>query len=171
MAVSMIVWLVAVTVLGAAPVDPGWRPPLDGPVRVVRSFDPPARPWLPGHRGVDLAAAVGRPVRAAGAGVVTFARRLAGRGVVVVRHAGGLRTTYLPVRPSVRPGQPVRAGEALGTLEDRPGHCPAACLHWGLRRGADYLDPLSLIGAGPVRLLPVWPASPAGGQARGWAWR
>jgi hypothetical protein len=30
----------------------------------------------------------------------------------------------------------------------------AACLHWGLRSGALYLDPLILLGLGPVRLLP-----------------
>lgn len=170
MAVVMTLWLLAGAVTGGAGADPGWRLPLDGPAPVVRSFAPPPLPWLPGHRGVDLGAVAGRPVRAAGVGVVTFARELAGRGVVVVRHPGGLRTTYLPVRPAVRPGQAVRAGDVLGTLEDRPGHCPTACLHWGLRQGAVYLDPLLLVGAGPVRLLPLWP-EPGGGQALGWAWR
>ncbi|WP_283134234.1 murein hydrolase activator EnvC family protein [Rhizohabitans arisaemae] len=136
----------------------GWRSPLAGAPRVLRAFAPPDRPWLPGHRGVDLAALPGDPVLAAGPGLVGHAGPLAGRGVVVVHHEGGLRTTYLPVRAEVRHGQEVAGGVPLGTLEDRPGHCPTACLHWGLRRGVRYLDPLLLLGLGVVRLLPFWDA-------------
>jgi murein DD-endopeptidase MepM/ murein hydrolase activator NlpD len=136
-----------------APAAFGW--PVDG-ARVVRRFDPPPRPWLPGHRGADLAAAPGVAVRAAGAGTIVFAGQVAGRGVVSVAHPGGLRTTYEPVlAEDHRPGDAVVAGQPIGTLA--PGHpgCPtAACLHWGLRRGADYLDPLTLLGLGRVRLLP-----------------
>ncbi|WP_435204427.1 M23 family metallopeptidase [Micromonospora sp. bgisy143] len=133
-----------------------FRWPLDGPPRLVRRFDPPPQPWLAGHRGVDLAAPAGAVVRSAGSGTVLFAGLVAGRPVVTVGHADGLRTTYEPVQPAVRPGQAVAAGAPLGEL--LPGHpgCPAdACLHWGLRRGEEYLDPLALLGLGPVRLLPV----------------
>src|ERR1700733_3037098 len=77
------------------------------PARVVRAFDPPAAPWLPGHRGVDLAAPPGAVVRAAGAGRVVYAAVLAGRGVVSVQHPDGLRTTYEPVKPSVVAGDSV----------------------------------------------------------------
>jgi murein DD-endopeptidase MepM/ murein hydrolase activator NlpD len=123
---------------------------------VVRPFDPPARPWLAGHRGVDVATRPGAIVHAAGRGIVVHAGRIAGRGVVSIRHAGGLRTTYEPVEVDarLRPGDPVAAGAPVGVLE--AGHCPAdACLHWGLRRGQQYLDPLSLLGLGRVRLLPL----------------
>ncbi|MBV1848629.1 M23 family metallopeptidase [Catellatospora tritici] len=133
-----------------------WRWPLDGTPRPVRRFDPPPQPWLPGHRGVDLAAEPGTPVLAAGAGVVRYAGTLAGRGVVSVAHPDGLITTYEPVQASVQPGEQVDAGTVLGALT--PGHpgCPvAACLHWGLRRGAAYLDPLAVLGLARVRLLPT----------------
>ncbi|MGN9777863.1 murein hydrolase activator EnvC family protein [Micromonospora sp. H33] len=135
-----------------------FRWPLPGTPFVVRHFDPPPQPWLPGHRGVDLAAAPGTPVRAAGAGTVTFAGRVAGRPVITVTHADGLRTTYEPVRPTVEVGAPVSAGGPIGhLLAGHPG-CPAAsCLHWGLRQGEMYLDPLALVGRGPVRLLPLDP--------------
>lgn len=139
----------------AAPVG-RYRWPLDATPAVVRPFDPPPRPWLPGHRGVDLARVPGAPVYAAGTGVVRFAGQLAGRGVVSVDHPDGLRTTYEPVQPSVAAGQQVHAGDRIGVLD--PGHpgCPAAaCLHWGLRRGDRYLDPLALLGQGRVRLLPL----------------
>jgi murein DD-endopeptidase MepM/ murein hydrolase activator NlpD len=71
-----------------------------------------------------------------------------------------LRTTYEPVRPSVQEGAEVAAGGILGTL-DRSSHCAGpSCLHWGLRRGDTYLDPLALLppwllNNAPPRLLPV----------------
>ncbi|MEV4120319.1 M23 family metallopeptidase [Micromonospora sp. NPDC049645] len=156
--------IVPVAVLAAPVADPApagrFRWPLDGSPRPVRRFDPPPRPWLAGHRGVDLAAPAGAVVRSAGPGTVLFAGLVAGRPVVTVGHADGLRTTHEPVQPAVRVGQPVGTGAPLGEL--LPGHpgCPAeACLHWGLRRGEEYLDPLALLGLGPVRLLPVRPVS------------
>jgi murein DD-endopeptidase MepM/ murein hydrolase activator NlpD len=149
--------------------DARWQWPLRPPPPVVRRFDPPAHPWEAGHRGVDLAASPGRPVFAAGPGRVTFARDLAGRGVVTITH-GALRTTYLPVRPTVRPGQIVAAAARIGVVEDVLGHCgPQSCLHWGLLRGDSYLDPLWLLGLGPVRLLPWWhsPVRATAGTDRG----
>lgn len=129
--------------------------PLAAEPRVTRWFDPPPRPWLPGHRGVDLVADPGATVRAAGPGVVHFAGPVAGVGVVSVDHPGGLRTTYQPVTPSVSAGDAVAAGDLIGVLDAGHPGCPvAACLHWGLRRGATYLDPLALLGIGRVRLLP-----------------
>jgi murein DD-endopeptidase MepM/ murein hydrolase activator NlpD len=141
----------------------GWRWPLDGTPVVARAFDPPPLPWLAGHRGVDLQARAGDPVRAAGAGVVGFAGLLAGRGVVTVHHAGGRETTYEPVTAAVRPGQRVATGQLLGRVQPGHGSCGIGfvCLHWGLRLGAAYLDPLQLVRAGPIRLLPVWRHPPA----------
>ncbi len=133
----------------------GYRWPLPGGPAVVRRFDPPPRPWLPGHRGVDLAGNPGEPVLAAGPGRISFAGPVAGTAVVSIRHPGGLLTTYQPVRATVRVGEQVDAGDRIGIL--LPGHpgCPAAaCLHWGLRQGHEYLDPLALLGIGQVRLLP-----------------
>ncbi|WP_182883814.1 M23 family metallopeptidase [Microbispora sp. H10949] len=148
---------------------PRWMWPLSRPARPLRRFDPPAQRWLAGHRGVDLAADPGEEVRAAGPGTAGVAERVAGRGVVTVVHAGGLRTTYLPVRALVRPGEVVVAGQVIGVIEDGAAHCPVSCLHWGLLRDPGllrdrgplrdrlYLDPLLLFGQGEVRLLPRWP--------------
>jgi murein DD-endopeptidase MepM/ murein hydrolase activator NlpD len=142
------------TVVGRAPRSP-FRPPVAPPLRVTRRFDGPPRPWLPGHRGVDLASTRGATVWAAGAGEVVFAGPVAGRSVVSIQHPGGLRTTYEPLTPVVRRGDQVAAGDPIGTLEAGHPGCPAAaCLHWGLRREAEYLDPLLLLGF-RVRLLPL----------------
>jgi murein DD-endopeptidase MepM/ murein hydrolase activator NlpD len=140
----------------APPVVVGlWVRPLAGEPVVSRPFDRPPGPYAAGHRGVDLAGTAGEPVLAAGAGVVAFAGLVAGRPVVSVQHADGLRTTYEPVQPTVAAGQVVARGSPLGALLTGHAGCPAeACLHWGLRRGRTYLDPLSLLRPPRVRLLP-----------------
>jgi murein DD-endopeptidase MepM/ murein hydrolase activator NlpD len=126
-------------------------PPLAGPI--IRAFDPPDEPWLAGHRGIDLLAAAASPVVAVLPGVVAFAGRIAGRGVVVVSH-GDTRTTYEPVSATVRVGDEVEAGQQLGILETSD-HCSAgSCLHLGWLRGQTYLDPSGLFDAGGLRLLP-----------------
>ncbi|MEV6690647.1 M23 family metallopeptidase [Micromonospora sp. NPDC051196] len=160
----------AVSLSGGRPDTAGrYRWPVDGQPRLVRRFDPPPRPWLAGHRGVDLLAPAGATIRAAGAGTVSYAGLVAGRPVISVTHADGLRTTYEPVEPVVTVGAAVPAGAVLGVLA--PGHagCPqAACLHWGLRRGSDYLDPLALLGLGRSRLLPL-AGEPLSAGGAGWA--
>ncbi len=161
-----------------APTHGVW--PLSPRPQVVAGFDPPADRWGAGHRGVDLAGRPGQPVLAAQAGRVTFAGRLAGRGVVAVGH-GSTRTTYQPVASTVRVGDRVEAGAVLGRLDLFGSHCfPRWCLHWGLVEGADhYLDPLLLVRAAPIRLLPlsgapgiltapVAPGTPTTPVAAGW---
>jgi murein DD-endopeptidase MepM/ murein hydrolase activator NlpD len=157
--------LLAAAVLAVPPApatDPVGVWPLRPEPAVVRGFDPPDSPYGAGHRGVDLLGTAGQPVLAALPGTVTFAGFLAGRGVVVVNH-GPTRTTYEPVAATVTVGTPVAAGAQLGTLELAGSHCfPRACLHWGWIAGETYLDPLRLVGGGPVRLLPLWRADPVG---------
>ena len=133
----------------------GW--PLGGLPRVDRPFAAPTTAYGPGHRGVDLRAPIGAPIHSAGAGRVAYAGLLAGRGVVVVMHAGGLRTTYEPVEPVVAVGSHVGRGGLLGHLTRGHASCRTGttCLHWGLIRGQTYLDPLALVRPTKVRLLPV----------------
>ncbi|MGI5340341.1 M23 family metallopeptidase [Streptomyces sp. CA-181903] len=164
----------AVTLVCALPAAAGDGAPAPSATRawpvgtrpaVLRGWDPPAVPWARGHRGVDLAAAPGDPVRAAAGGVVSFVGTVAGRGVVAVEVAGTgdppLRTTYEPVvAAGVRQGDRVEAGVVLGELGPGRWHCAAGCLHWGLLRGREYLDPLGLLPGwmlrrGPSRLLPL----------------
>jgi murein DD-endopeptidase MepM/ murein hydrolase activator NlpD len=129
--------------------------PLPPVPKVLRRFAVGPHPWSPGHRGVDLAADGGQGVLAAGPGMVVFAGRVAGMGVVVVDHGGGLRTTYEPVAPGTRVGTRTVAGTRLGALEAWPGHCAASCLHWGAIRAGAYVDPLALLGLVPPVLLPL----------------
>jgi murein DD-endopeptidase MepM/ murein hydrolase activator NlpD len=143
------------TTAAGAPVS--YRTPVPG--AVVRGFEAPPTPYAAGHRGVDLATTPGEAVRTAAPGTVSFAGMVAGRGVVVVLHADGIRTEYEPVSPAVAAGDTVAAGTVLGSVAGTHGDCaPGGCLHWGARRGEVYFDPLTLLNQlGPVRLLP-WDA-------------
>lgn len=148
-----------------------WAWPLSPVPSVLARFDPPSSAWAAGHRGVDLAATVGEPVLAPADGVVTFRGVVAGRGVVVVSHAGGLRSTFEPVDwpgPPARTvggqviegqvvvGEQVAVGQRIGAVSPAPGHCaPVTCLHWGVLEGEVYLDPLTFVRPVRVVLLPM----------------
>lgn len=137
--------------------------PVEAPV--VRFFVRPAERWSPGHRGVDLAAEPGTPVRTPVSGVVAFAGPVAGRTVVTVLRADGLRSSLEPVADVAEVGTPVVAGDVIGVVAASPaggagsgsaaGHCgPTSCLHWGVRRDGEYVDPLGLLEPVTVVLLP-----------------
>lgn len=170
-AVLLILLLGAFVPAAAGPDRPAGVWPLEPEPDVVHPFEPPPNPYAAGHRGVDLAGSAGHPVRAALPGTVGFAGSIGGKPVVTVLH-GGRRTTYEPVVASVEAGQQVAAGGVLGRLTVTDSHCfPAACLHWGLVVGEggdeEYVDPLSLVGSGPVRLLPLWRDEPDSARV-GW---
>lgn len=145
--------LTALLLLGAPPARADGLV-LSSPVEggVVRGFDDVAR-FAAGHRGVDLEAPAGAPVRAGAPGRVFFAGTVAGTPTVSINHGNGWRTTYQPVTPRVAEGDQVAAGQEIGTL--LAGHCPeSACLHWGLTDGVNYADPTAYLELRPVRLLP-----------------
>lgn len=121
---------------------------------VLRKFDHLEHNWLSGHRGVDLASRPGEQIRAAGPGRVAHVGLVVDNNVVSIEHDTGLRTTYLPVTPSVEVGDLVSTGDVIGTIEE--GHCLFdTCLHWGAKRGDRYYDPLSLLDMVTIRLYPT----------------
>ena len=152
--------LVALAIVSSLAVAPApasavgvWMHPVAG--RVVHPFRPPATRYGRGHLGVDFSAAPGTPVRAAGAGTVVFAGAVAGGRHVVVRHAGGLRTSYSFLATiRVHTGQRVGRGAVLGTTGGRGEHHDGHVLHLGLRIGDAYVDPMRLFAPGrlPVRV-------------------
>lgn len=141
----------------AAPGAPAtWQPPVV-PLVVERPFIAPPDPFSPGHRGVDLTAEAGAIVRAPAPGVVRVAGRVAGKPVVSIEHPHrilgrtGWRTTYEGVLAGVDAGDVVRAGDPLGVVG---GRTHTRGIHWGLKNGRVYADPLLLLRR-PIVLKPV----------------
>ncbi|MCU1486139.1 MAG: peptidase family protein [Actinomycetia bacterium] len=139
-----------VVVLGAPPAaaEGAYSPPVGG--SVIDPFRPPATPYGPGNRGIDYATSPDEEVRAAAGGEVVFAGRVGLSQHVVVLHPDGLRTSYsFLAEVDVRRGDHVERGDVVGRAGDE--------LHFGVRAGDTYLDPLALLrGAAPeVHLVPI----------------
>ncbi len=142
-----------------SPASPGaYAWPVPG--HVIRGFDEPQGPFAPGHRGIDITAEPGTPVRAAHEGVVAFAGPVGGDLYVSVDHPDGIRTTYSWLSTiSVSRGEGVRRQGVLGaTGSGHPGQEPPH-LHFGARNGTSYIDPLTLLErqslVGLIRLAPL----------------
>jgi murein DD-endopeptidase MepM/ murein hydrolase activator NlpD len=139
-----------------SPAARSWAWPLAPRPVVLRAFDAPEKPWLSGHRGVDLqATADGGPVTSPESGTVSFVGIVVDRPVITVDHGNGLRSSFEPVRSGLKKGATVAKGDVLGAL--MTGHCGAtACVHWGVRRGEDYVNPLGFVmDLRPSILLPL----------------
>lgn len=142
---------------GAQSREPSWDWPVGDRPEVLREFDLPPEPWLSGHRGVDLVApANGVEVRAPADGKVSFAGWVVDRPVLTIVHEGGLRSSFESLTSGLSPGDGVSKGETIGHISDPP-HCGAsACVHWGVRRGESYINPLQFVmDLRPSVLLPV----------------
>lgn len=158
--------LAGTALAGTAVPAGGWTWPLAPRPAVLRAFDPPDRPWLSGHRGVDLqAASDGAAVTAPASGTVSFVGFVVDRPVVTIDHGGGLRSSFEPVSSNLHPGEAVVRGAVVG--RSLPGHCGGTpCIHWGVRRGEDYVNPLAFVmDLRPSILLPpVRPGDGLGGS-------
>ena len=132
---------------------PPWGWPVDPPHVIVRPYIAPETPYSAGHRGVDLAAP-GGTVRAPADGVVHFSGTVVDRPVLSIAHPGGVLSSYEPVESVLVAGDRVVRGQPLGVVV--PGHCPALCLHFGVRVHGNYVSPLNWIGGRePAVLLPT----------------
>ena len=132
--------------------------PVSGPV--VRGFEPQAGPFGAGHRGIDVAAASGSPVRSAEAGVVAFAGRIGGDLHVSIDHPDGVRTSYAFLGSiDVKAGSSVARGTRVGTVGAGHPGSDAPHLHFGARYAGQYIDPLLLLErrslVGLIRLAPI----------------
>jgi murein DD-endopeptidase MepM/ murein hydrolase activator NlpD len=129
---------------GAA-VQAGWAWPVGPPREVARPFEAPASRYAAGHRGIDLVAGEGDPVRSPADGVVTFVGRVVDRPVLSIQHAGDLVSSFEPVTATVNEGDRVQAGQVVGVVATG-AHCTARCVHFGVRRHGQYISPILFLG-------------------------
>jgi hypothetical protein len=144
--------------------EAAWRPPVGG--AVTRVFDVGSDPFEAGrHRGVDLHARAGTPVRAPCRGRVAVAGRVGGSGGVVTVLCGRWRVSHMPLGAiGVRPEAVVARGTVLGTVAPSRAH---AGLHLGVRRDGmrfGYVDPLRFLGT--ARHAPLAPVGRRGPSRR-----
>ena len=94
------------------------------------------------HTGVDLDAASGAPIRAAGDGVVVSAGWLGGYGqATIIEHGGPLATLYAhQSQMLVSVGQRVTGGQVIGRV-GCTGTCTGTHLHYEVRINGDPVNP------------------------------
>jgi hypothetical protein len=145
--------LTAVVVAGALAPDAraAWRMPVDAPVKASFDYRRSAPFEAGARRGVWFGARSGQTVRAACAGIVSYAGATP-RGYVVTLRCGGLVATHLGLAQiSVARGAAVEAAASIGKAGSRGAGL-------GARRANDrwgYVDPLRLMaprapGLGPA---------------------
>jgi murein DD-endopeptidase MepM/ murein hydrolase activator NlpD len=102
--------------------------------------------WGRMHEGIDLGAAYGSPIAAAGAGTVIYAGWLGGYGnLTVIDHGGGLSTAYGHQSSiGVSVGQHVEEGEIIGSVGST-GHSTGPHLHFEVRVNGQAVDPLGYL--------------------------
>ncbi len=109
------------------------------------------------HRGVDISAPTGTPVRSTADGVVIQAELVSGGygRLVRVDHGGDVQTYYAHLsRISVRVGQEVRRGDIVG-LVGSTGRVTAAHLHYEVRLGGAPVNPYRYLSNVGVYREPV----------------
>lgn len=96
------------------------------------------------HTGVDLEAAMGTPVRAAGDGIVVRASWENGYGrLVVIDHGNGVQTYYGHLSTfDVVPGEEVRRGDVIAR-SGASGRVTSPHLHYEVRLGGTPVNPYS----------------------------
>jgi len=94
------------------------------------------------HTGVDIGAAYGAAIHAAGGGVVVFAGRWGGYGnCVIIDHGGGLATLYGHCSSlSVSEGQEVKQGQKIAAVGST-GLSTGPHLHFETRRNGRPVSP------------------------------
>jgi murein DD-endopeptidase MepM/ murein hydrolase activator NlpD len=99
--------------------------------------------WGRMHEGIDIAAGLGTPIRAAAAGTVIHAGWLGGYGnLVVLDHGDGLATAYAHASAIlVGVGQSVAQGQTL-SLVGSTGNSTGPHLHFEVRVNGSAVDPL-----------------------------
>lgn len=102
-----------------------------------------------------MAVPAGSTVLSPADGRISFAGWVVDRPAITVDHGNGLRSSLLAVDSDLQAGDTVSAGDPVGTVAES-NHCPAGCLHWGVRRGETYVNPLQFVmDLRPSVLLPV----------------
>lgn len=100
------------------------------------------------HLGVDYAASVGTPVRAAGGGKVTFVGEKGGYGnTIEISHDGSYKTLYAHLKgfvKGIRSGQKIKQDQLIGYVGNT-GLSSGPHLHFGLYRNNVAINPATVV--------------------------
>lgn len=127
----------------------GLRWPLNIPGKVTSTFGPRPAPTAgasTNHLGIDISAAYGTPIIAAGSGTVVTAKYSSGAGnYVQIYHGNGIYTTYMHnASLKVSAGDYVNQGDQIATMGST-GTSTGTHLDFRILVNGTYVDPLKYV--------------------------
>lgn len=140
--------------------------PVEG-MKLTSDFGMRNHPVLGGrraHKGVDLAAPSGTPIRASADGIVGRADWFSGYGLYVsLEHGGNIETRYGHMsRLNVAAGQQVHKGDIIGYV-GTTGRSTGPHLHYEVRIAGVAVNPIPYLQTGKIEHLPAGSATIAMG--------
>ncbi|MHB8157797.1 MAG: M23 family metallopeptidase, partial [Desulfocucumaceae bacterium] len=100
------------------------------------------------HDGIDIAAAYGSAIKAAGDGVVTFAAYKGSWGrLIIISHGYGYVSQYAHNSSLlVSVGDKVKKGEVIARLGNT-GRSTGPHVHFSVAKNGNWIDPMDLLNA------------------------
>ena len=122
--------------------------PVEGSYKIVRRFGRQPHPTLPNveteNSGIDIETRAGARVRAVFSGVVSAIFKQDGFNSIVMLRHGSYITVYAGLGSvSVKTGEKVTPGQALGTVFSPPSDSPI--LHFEIRKEREKLNPTAWV--------------------------
>ena len=94
------------------------------------------------HKGLDIAAKTGTPIKAAAEGTVEYSGTMGGYGkLVIINHGNGIKTYYGHCsKLNVKVGETVEAGDVIAAVGST-GNSTGPHLHLEIRQNGQYVNP------------------------------
>jgi murein DD-endopeptidase MepM/ murein hydrolase activator NlpD len=135
---------------GREPYRGGWRMPVPGaPITShfnLKRFHPVLKKTHP-HLGTDFGAPTGTPIHATSYGTIDFIgpRGPAGN-LIIIKHPGNIDSYYMHMHrfaSGLKKGDKVETFQVIGTVGNT-GRSTGPHLHFGIKKGDQWIDPMSL---------------------------
>ncbi len=131
-------------------------------LRITSPFDPkrlhPVLKVLKPHMGTDFAAPTGTPVYAFEAGTVKeFGMKGPAGNMIHLVHGGGIETYYMHLSgfgKGLKKGGTVSRGDLIG-YSGNTGRSTGPHLHFGLKKGGTFVDPMKYMDVTTLKEAPI----------------
>ncbi|PAB59665.1 peptidoglycan DD-metalloendopeptidase family protein [Anaeromicrobium sediminis] len=102
--------------------------------------------WGKHHKGVDIGAAIGTPIKATGGGKVVYSGWKNGYGkIIILDHGNGFQSYYAHCNSlKAKVGEYVKKGEVIATV-GKTGRVTGPHLHFEVRKNGVAIDPLNYV--------------------------
>lgn len=149
--------LLIAQIAAPAPTPEIWAEPIPYfDQHIEEGYLAPVSKFGSGHRGIDFHIEQGESIHSPGTGVVHFVGKVVNRHLITIRTQTGMLASFEPVCSTLKEGELVSKGQALGfrCSGDQSYSTPCeGCVHMSARDNFGYLSPLHLMGRKSASVL------------------